>query len=154
MESTIESVIKDQILKHLRGGEAFMPLHEILERFSFEDIGVRMGGLPYSPFEMFYHIVFTQKDILDFCTADAYKTRKWPDDYWPGRLAPKDEKEWETLKNSYFEDRDALIALAQNSDLSTVVKHGTDQTLLRELLLVIEHTAYHTGQLVVLARLI
>ena len=131
-----------------------MPMHELLEKFSFEDVGVRMGGLPYSPYEMFYHIVFAQKDILDFCTADKYKTRKWPDEYWPDQLAPRDEKDWEALKKSYFEDRDALIRFAHTSDLSKIVKHGKDQTLLRELLLVIEHTAYHTGQLVVLARLI
>lgn len=154
MESILESIIKDQILKHLEGGEAFMPLHEVLEKFSFEYLGVRMAGLPYSPYEMFYHIVFTQKDILDFCTSDEYKTRKWPDDYWPDQLAPKDEKEWEELRKTYFDDRDKLIAFAQNSDLSKVVKHGDHQTLIRELLLVIEHTAYHTGQLVVLARLI
>jgi len=150
----MESIIKDQILKHLRGGEAFMPLHKVLDQLSYEDIGVRLGGLPYSPYEIFYHIVFAQKDILDFCTADVYKNKKWPNDYWPNSLTPKDEGAWEDLKKTYFEDRDALIAFAEKSDLSEVVKHGTDQTLIRELLLVIEHTAYHTGQLVVLIRLI
>jgi len=150
----MDSIIKNQILKHLKGGEAFMPLDRVLDKFTFDTVGIRMSGLPYSPYEMFYHIVFAQKDILDFCTADEYKTHKWPDDYWPKQQAPKDKNEWETLKQSYFEDRDALIEFAQKSDLSKVVKHGTDQTLIRELLLVIEHTAYHTGQLVVLARLI
>lgn len=150
----MESTIKNQILKHVKGGEAFMSLHKVLEKFSFDTIGMRMGGLPYSPYEMFYHITFAQKDILDFCIADDYRTPKWPDAYWPTRQAPKDKNEWEELKKSYVHDRDALIRFAHTSDLSKVVKHGTDQTLLRELLLVIEHTAYHTGQLVVLARLI
>lgn len=131
-----------------------MHLQEVLEMFTFENIAIRIGGLPYSPFEMFYHIVFAQKDILDFCVADNYKTPKWPDDYWPPHQAPKNEKEWEELKKSYFDDRDALIRFAHTSDLSKVVKNGTDQTLIRELLLVIEHTAYHTGQLVVLSRLL
>lgn len=35
-----------------------------------------------------------------------------------------------------------------------VVQNGEDQTLLREILLVIEHNAYHTGQLFVLCRLL
>lgn len=148
------SSIKNQILKHVKGGEAFMSLEQVLGKFSFDTIGIRMSGLPYSPYEMFYHIVFAQKDILDFCVADNYKTHKWPDDYWPTHQSPKDKSEWESLIKSYSEDRDALIRFANTSDLSKVVKHGTDQTLLRELLLVIEHTAYHTGQMVVLARLI
>lgn len=150
----MDSTIKNQIIKHLHGGEAFLPIDKVLDKFTFENAGKRMHDLPYSGYEMFYHIVFAQKDILDFCAADKYEIRKWPDDYWPDKQAPKDEKEWEDLKKSYFDDRDALVAFAGENDLSEVVKHGKDQTLVREILLVIEHTAYHTGQLVVLSRLV
>lgn len=129
-------------------------MEKVLEKFSFENVGKRMHGLPYSGYEMFYHIVFAQKDILDFCVAENYESRKWPDDYWPNEQAPKNEKEWEQLKDAYFDDRDTLVAFAKKNDLSEVVKHGKDQTLMREILLVIEHTAYHMGELVVLSRLV
>lgn len=150
----MESAIKNQLIKHLHGGEAFLPLDKVLDKFTFENVGSRIHGLPYSPYEMFYHIVFAQKDILDFCAAETYQTHKWPDDYWPKKVAPDTKAEWEDLKKSYFDDRDALVAFAGENDLSEVVKHGEDQTLVREILLVIEHTAYHTGQLVVLSRLV
>ncbi len=149
-----EKTIKNQLIKHLNGGEAFLPIDKVIEKFEFDNVGERMYNLPYSPYEMFYHITFAQKDILKFCVSDEYKSHKWPDDYWPENEGPKDETEWENLKKSYFEDRDALIEIAKNEELLTVVKNGEDQTLLREVLLVIEHTAYHTGQLVIMARMI
>lgn len=147
--------IKTQILKHLKGGEAFMPMEKVLEKFDFHTSGFRMHDLPYSAYEIFYHITYAQKDILNFCKADTYSTPDWPNDYWPARQSPRDEKEWQELKKSYFEDREELAGLVTSPDsLTQVVKNGDSQTLFRELLLVIEHTAYHTGQLVVLSRLL
>ncbi len=37
-------------------------------------------------------------------------------------------------------------------DLTAPLPHGNGQTLLRELLLVLDHTAYHLGELVVVRR--
>lgn len=148
-------IIKSQILKHLSGGEAFMPIQDVIEKFNFHTSGFRMHDLPYSAYELFYHIVYAQKDILNFCKAEKYYSSQWPDDYWPTRQAPKEKEDWEALKKSYFDDRDALVALVDTPDsLTEIVKHGDSQTLFREMLLVIEHTAYHTGQLVVISRLI
>ena len=148
-------IIKTQILKHLNGGEAFVPIREVIEKFNFHTSGFRMHDLPYSAYELFYHIAYAQKDILNFCTADKYYAPDWPDDYWPPRQSAKDKEEWEALKKSYFDDRDALVKLVNTPDsLTKIVKHGDSQTLFREILLVIEHTAYHNGQLVVLSRLL
>lgn len=147
--------IKSQILKHLHGGEAFQPLEKIIDGFNFHSIGFRMHGLPYSVYELFYHICYTQKDILNFCVSDNYSEPKWPDDYWPTTQASKSETEWEALKTTYIEDRNALSDLVKSPDaLTEIVKNGSSQTLFREILLIIEHTAYHTGQLVVLSRLL
>ncbi len=148
-------LIKTQILKHLKSGEAFMPIREAIEKFNYHSSGFRMHDLPYSAYELFYHITYAQKDILNFCRSDKYYTPDWPDDYWPTKQAAKDKDEWEALKKSYFEDRDALAALVKTPDsLTEIVKNGDSQTLFREILLVIEHTAYHNGQLVVIARLL
>ena len=39
-------------------------------------------------------------------------------------------------------------------DLLAKIPHGTGQTLLREALLVADHTAYHLGQLVFLRKML
>jgi len=58
--------IKDQLIKHLTGGAAFMPVEELLKFVSSETVLRRPKDLPYSFYEIFYHMRFAQKDILDY----------------------------------------------------------------------------------------
>lgn len=118
--------------------------------------GRRPEGLPYSPWELVEHIRRAQRDILDFCAADAYGEMRWPDDYWPASPAPPSDDAWETSVAAVRADRAALRALAADParDLLAPVPHGDGQTLLRELLLAADHAAYHVGQLVAVRRLL
>ena len=145
-----------QLVKHLMGGEAFMPIDKVLEEVSFDKIGERLYDLPYSFYEVFYHITYTQKDILDYIILDDYETPKWPEAYWDRKQAPESENEWEQLKSKFFKERQQLAdyILDEQNNLDTPVKNSKDHTLLRELLLVIEHNAHHTGQLILLLRLL
>lgn len=147
---------RKQLVSHLKHGEAFQALENFLDKIPFEKLGVRTSVLPYSVFELFHHIVFTQKDILDFILSNNYRNPEWPKDYWPKNQAPKSKKEWDDLVEKYYRDRGELInyVLDENNELDKLLKNGTNQTLLREILLVIEHTSYHTGQIVVTLRLL
>lgn len=152
-----ERKICERLAKHLDGGEAFMPLKEILEKISFEDINTRPDNLPYSLYELFFHIVFTQKDIVKFTCSDDYTEPKWPDYYWPKEKICPREEEWETLKAEYLTDRERLknFLLNEENKLTEAVKNGKDeQNLLREVILLIEHSSYHTGQMLILLRLL
>ena len=133
-----------------------MPVDDLLEKVKFKKVGERPVGLPYSFYEVFYHMVYAQKDLLDFCTASSYKIPNWPRDYWPPEKTAHSKQDWQALKSDFFEDREALSAfiLESDTDLLSTAKHGTKQSVLREIMLVIEHNAYHTGQLVVIARLL
>jgi uncharacterized damage-inducible protein DinB len=112
------------------------------------------AGLPYSPWQLLEHLRITQRDILDFCVNASYKERDWPDDYWPRTKAPPGDSAWEDSIESFRNDRHALkqLALDERIDLMAVVPTGEDQTYLRELLLVADHTAYHLGEMVVVRR--
>lgn len=147
---------KEQLAKHLKGGEAFASIENFIDKIPFGKLGERPHNLPYSFFELFYHIAFAQKDILEYVASQDYKASKWPDDYWPAETSPKSNEEWEKLKTEYFEDREKLESLLLNpkTDLNLPVKNSEDHSLFREILLVIEHTAYHTGQMLVILRLL
>lgn len=150
-------LIRECISMHLDGGEAFMPVINMLKIISFEDINTRPSNLPYSFYELFFHIVFTQKDIVKFTCSDDYTEPKWPDFYWPKEKTCRSEEDWNNLKAEFLSDRERLKNFIKDDSnfLTQVVKNGkNDQTLLREALLVIEHTAYHTGQLMVILRLL
>lgn len=146
--------IRKQLSKHLEGGEAFAPVEEMLKKIKYDKLGERPGKLPYSFYELFYHIRFAQKDILDYCSAEKYEHHNWPDDYWPKEKAPLSQADWEKLKADYFRERQQLsdFLLNPENDLLNPVRKDTNHSLLREILLVIEHTAYHNGQLLILLR--
>ncbi|HER41291.1 MAG TPA: DinB family protein [Salinimicrobium catena] len=146
--------LKEQLVRHLKGGEAFMPIEEMLKKIPFSELGKRPAGLPYSFYELFSHIRSTQKDILDYCTKIDYSSHNWPDDYWPKEKAPENEPAWESLKKAYFTEREELskLILSPEKELSDPVPSAEKHSLFREVLLVIEHTSYHSGQLLILLR--
>lgn len=147
---------KQQLVKHLNGGLASVSIAGFINEISFEKLGVRPHGLPYSFYEVFFHITFAQKDILEYCESQNYQKREWPMDYWPKFSKPSTNKEWEDLKNEFFKDKKSLenFILDANNQLSEPVRNSEKHSLLREILLVLEHNAYHTGQLVLLQRLL
>lgn len=148
--------LRQQIAKHLEGGEAFNPIDSLLEQIPFEKVGIIPEGLPYSIWQQLYHIRYTQLDIIEFSTNPNYEMPKWPDDYWPSNAFPASLKEWEEIKQNYKNERQSFISLLKDEsiDLLKPFSHGEGQTLFREAMLVIEHSAYHTGQLLILMRLL
>ena len=151
-----ESASKYQLASHLEGGSAFVSIESFIDAIPFEKIGVRPPGLPYSFYEVFFHIWFAQKDILDYSISSNYIERNWPEDYWPSVPEPSGEEEWEDLKSNFFEDRRQLknFLLESGNSLSNPVVNSEEHSLFREILLVIEHNAYHTGQLLLIQRLL
>lgn len=152
-----DRIIRERLAKHLVGGEAFMPVSKMLEKISFEDINTRPSNLPYSFYELFFHVVATQKDIVKFTCSDDYTEPKWPEYYWPKDKSCNTREDWQSLKAEYLTDRERLVnfLLDDSNSLTEAVKNGKDeQILLREILLVIEHSAYHTGQMLILLRLL
>ena len=114
------------------------------------------GGLPYSAWQLLEHLRMAQHDILDFCVNPAYEEKKWPDDYWPASAAPPSAGAWDQSIAEYRRDREAMQRLAQDPhvDPFSRIPHGTGQTYLREILLVVDHAAYHIGQIVLVRRLL
>lgn len=118
--------------------------------------GQRPEGLPYSPWELLEHLRFTQRDILDFCHDPDYTEPDWPGDYWPDVPAPPSPDAWDASIEAFRADLQAMKALVADpeTDVHAVIPHGDGQTYLREALLVIDHNAYHLGQLVTVRRLL
>jgi hypothetical protein len=98
----------------------------------------------------------TQADILDFSINSDYKELKWPDGYWPVNQVPEDESAWKKCLDQIYKDREQFISLLNQPgvDLFTPFPHGNGQNLLREALLIADHNSYHTGQIVLIRRLL
>ncbi len=98
---------------------------------------------------------FAQEDILDFSRNPEYKEKKWPDDYWPAEDAPPNEEAWDKSVRQFQHDLKEIQALVADTkhDLLAAIPHAK-QTLLREVLLVADHNAYHLGQLMFLRKML
>ena len=114
--------------------------------------GRRAEGFPHSPWELLEHMRIAQRDILEFCVDPHYKEMKWPDDYWPPAGQNPTAEQWKKSIADFRADRETLKKLAAEGDLYSKIPHGTGQTVLREILLVVDHNAYHVGQLVLVRR--
>ena len=114
--------------------------------------GSHIAGFEHSPWQLLEHLRLVQKDLLDFCVNTKYiHALKWPDDYWPRNPLPPDAGAWNKGVAELIADREKLKQLVQDPgvDLFSTVPTGKDkQTYLRAILLVIDHTAYHVGQLI------
>lgn len=156
MEVNSHRIMREQLIQQMAGGQAFLKVEDLLDEIAFEDLGTRPAGLPYSFYEQFYHMRVSQFDILDFSRNPDYEPVEWPADYWPLQQAPKTEEAWEELKKAFFKERDEMmnLILDENNGLNKPFEYGDGQTLFREALLVLQHNAYHTGQLAMIFRLL
>jgi len=135
--------------------DAHVNLDEAVAGLPVDLRGRRPDGMPHSPWQILEHLRIAQHDILDFCRNPDYAAMKWPDDYWPPTAAPAPGA-WEVSLSAFHRDLEALQALAADPaiDLFAAIPHGTGQTYLRELLLVIDHNAYHVGEMVTIRRML
>ena len=149
-----ESEVRSQLARALGWDDAHAGFDRAVDGIAPEFRGRAPAGLPYSPWQLLEHLRLAQEDILDFCRNPDYRERRWPNDYWPASAEPPDAKAWDRSVAAVRSDREALGRLAEDPsvDLTAPLPHGSGQTLLRELLLVLDHTAYHLGELVVVRR--
>jgi hypothetical protein len=150
--------IHKQLIALLDGGQAHATFDEAVKNFPAELRGIAPEGLPYSAWQLIEHLRITQKDILDFSAppSGGYQHMRWPDDYWPKEATPHSPEAWDRSIAEIKADLEKFKALISrtDADLYKPFRWGTGQNLLREALLIADHTAYHIGEFVVLRRLL
>jgi hypothetical protein len=151
-----DNVLREHLVKLLKGGDAHVVFDEAIESLPAELLGKRPEGGEYSPWELLEHLRIAQRDILEFSRDARHKSPKWPEGYWPAKPAPASEKAWEQSVREFRDDLNAMCDLVsdQKTDLFAKIPHGDGQTILREALLTADHNAYHIGQLVLVRRLL
>jgi uncharacterized damage-inducible protein DinB len=148
--------IRTQLAKSIAWDEAHAGFDAAVADLAPELRGRRPNGFPHSAWELLEHIRLGQADILEFCRSRSYKEKEWPADYWPNRPEPLSAAAWSESIGQFHRDRGAFQEMIDDPDidLTARVPHGTGQTYLREILIVIDHTSYHVGQLIAVRRLL
>ncbi len=153
------AVLRRQLLSLLEGGGAHANFAEAVGGFPPELRGIAPPGAPHTAWELLEHIRIAQSDILEFSRDPKYVSPEWPSGYWPDAREPADDAAWAASVDAFLSDSAALRKLVGNprTDLFAHVQHpdaAADTNLLREVLLVADHNAYHLGELVFLRRML
>jgi hypothetical protein len=147
-----EKLIRDQLVQRLRGRGAHMPYEEAVAGFPMDRINERFPNGTYASWALLEHLRLTQRDILDYCTDPDYRHREWPRDYWPPEDAVATPEDWAHTVDVFLAELDELIAIVGNpaTDLYAPIPWGGDHTILREILIIADHNAYHIGELAIM----
>ena len=148
--------LKQQLAELLQKSFAHADFNEAIKDLDIKSSGIKLPHLPYTIWQLVEHIRIAQQDILDFSENRNYQPLKWPEGYWPEATAPANGQEWE---NSLQEIKQSLAAftaliLEEEQDLLKAFPYGDGQNLFREAVLIIDHLSYHTGQIVLIRRLL
>ncbi len=151
-----DKVIRDHLGSLLTGHQAHVGFKPVLDKLPEELQATKPEGAPHTPWQLLEHMRIAQWDILEFSRDPEHVSPKYPEGYWPDSESPPDEHAWKNSIASFYADLQAVADLVADpsTDLYAPIAHGTGQTILREVLVVAEHNAYHLGQLVLLRRLL
>jgi len=156
METATRQSIVAELLSLLTKGNAHVTFEEACADLTPEIWNQRVPKLPYTIWQLVEHVRIAQWDILEFCLDPNHQSPEWPAGYWPAQGATADEAAFHATLGQISADRQRFIDLlhAPDTDLLAPLPHGTGQTILREALLIGHHTAHHTGQIVLVRRLL
>ena len=147
--------IKKELLNLLSGKNAHATFEKAVADFPMENINSKVEGVDHSSWQLLEHMRLAQLDILDFMLNPDYKERQFPADYWPKEKTATPEMWNETIK-SFKNDLNEYVKIVNNpsTDFFSPIPHAKDYTIYREILLVADHNSYHTGQVVIMRKIL
>jgi DinB superfamily len=150
--------LRAHVLEMLQGGQAHATFEDAVADVPQASRGALPPVAPHSLWQLVEHIRITQRDILDFSTntSGSYHSPDWPSGFWPEGPEPPNSRAWSATVKAVLDDRGRMEALVSDTanDLFARFPWGSGQTLLREALLLADHTSYHVGQIVIVRRIL
>ena len=147
-----DQVVREQLLALLSGGNAHMPFEQAVAHFPPHLFNTLPPNIPYTPWHILEHLRIAQWDILDFIRNPDYVTPDWPGGYWPEQNATADQKQWDKTISAFLSDAQTLREIVSDpqTDLYAPIPHAPGYNILREILVVSDHNAYHIGEFAIL----
>jgi hypothetical protein len=146
--------LRQQIAKIIDWDEAHANFSAAVSNFPVKLRGLVPDGFQHSGWQLLEHIRLASWDIVEFSRDARHKSPKWPEGFWPKTIAPPDTASWGSSAaevRKHFKSMRKLITDPKR-DILAPIPRGSCQTLLREALLLADHTSYHLGQLVLVRK--
>jgi hypothetical protein len=156
MRMTVDKVIRAELLALLKGGNAHMGIDEALSGFPVKEINRRVPNASYTVWHLLEHMRIVQWDIIGFVLNAGHISPDFPEGYWPGIDEMATVLRWKKTLKGFRDDLKSAERLVNDpkTDFFSPIPHAMDYTIFRELLLIADHNAFHTGELVTLRRVL
>ncbi len=147
-----EGALRTQLLELLRGGHAHMSFDDAVDEFPQDRINDFPPGVSYTPWHLLEHLRIAQWDILEFIQDPNHVSPAWPDENWPPKEAKATQADWQATLAGFRADHQALETIVEDrtTDLIGDLPHAPGYSVLREILVVSDHNAYHIGEFAIL----
>lgn len=149
-----DNELRNQLVRMLTVRQAHMDFEDAVADFPAEHINSRPPNCDYTFWHLIEHLRICQRDILDYINSDSYVWPNFPDDFWPDHAAETDAVGWQRTVDQFLADRRALVEIIIDpaTDLLAPLPNSGDHqhNVLREIIIIAGHNAYHTGELGVL----
>jgi len=151
-----DTAFRKALVALLRKGQAHVTLEGALKGLPKEARGERPSPKLHSVYEELEHMRIAQEDILRYTLDSKWRSPEFPKGYWPDPAVKVTESLWANAVDGWRLDLAEVCALAEDAarDLTATIPHGEGRTYLRQILLVADHNAYHTAQIVTIRKLL
>jgi hypothetical protein len=139
-----------RLVASLEGKGAHLSYEEAVHGFPERLMNEKPPHVPYSFWHQLEHIRITQWDMLRYIKDPGHESPPWPEGYWPDQQALTDASGWKRSIDGYLADRQELVELLNDphADLLAPVPHMENRSILRSVLIVVDHTSYHLGEFI------
>ncbi|RSK30260.1 DinB family protein [Hymenobacter metallilatus] len=156
MDQTTKQGVINELISLLTQGNAHVTFEEACAGLTPAQWNQPVPEASHTIWQVVEHLRIAQWDILEFSRGVGHVSPDWPSGYWPATTATANEATWQHTHHQIQADRQRFIGLLHHpaTDLLAPIPHGDGQTMLREAMLIADHNAYHTGEIVLLRRLL
>ena len=145
-----KTFLREETAELLRGG--FAPVVTLLREFHFDKAGILLEGMPFSAWSVLEHMRSRQGLLLQFMRNPEKVKDLWPEPWWPADPVPENEGVWNAAIESFDHDLKEIISRVADQQTNLVRPQHNGKTLLWAATSVIQHNAYHIGQIKTIGR--
>ncbi len=150
----MELSTSDLIRKSLHGEWSHPDPAKALDGVDWKKAGEKIPNLPYSIWQLFCHVEYWQRLILQGLKGE---TVTWPENLensWHTSHTAKSEQEFQQLVTEFNQQLTEIESILNENMLTEDFPGGDGMNKAEFLRVLITHNSYHFGQIIVLKRLL
>ena len=152
---TTETALREHLVKLLTSAWAHVTAEDGIAGVPPEQRGARPADHPHTIWQLLEHLRISQDDVVEYSRNANHISPDFPEGYWPESDVPEDEEAWEASVVAFRNGLQEMVALASDPSrdlFEPLPWSGERHTLLRQVLILADHNAYHLGQIVQLKK--